>query len=249
MPETFLAYGDKGDRVVALQALLAGSRWGSFHPGPKDGQFGPRTGAACSSAKWHLGYAKSDIQPIAGQPLMDILRGRRELTTLQRLRRKRRLAAEQAAAAAAAPRLKALERAIGELGTVEDPPGSNRIKYSSWFGWGPVAYCVMFVSWCWAPFSGSFKAGTYYANTDVFLLDAKAGRNGLRLTSDPKPGDCGVIDWSGHSDPDHALLVESQDGDQVHTIEGNATDPDTGRQGVFRHERAMRQCWFIRVDN
>ena len=246
---TTLSYGAKGPRVKALQRLLTSNKYRNFKPGPIDGEFGPRTGAACSEAKFWLGYSKRDIKPSAGQPLIERLRGTRPLNPAMVVRRRLHIRAEKAAQAARAIRLKALDRARGELGTVESPNGSNRIKYNDWFGWGPVAYCVIFVSWCYAPFSKWPKAGVRWANTDVMLSDAQNGRNGLRIVSDPKPGDPGVIDWEGHTDPDHALIVERVEVENVHTIEGNATDPATGKQGVFRHVRPMRQCWFFRLDS
>ncbi len=54
------------------------------------------------------------------------------------------------------------------------------------------------------------------------LADAKAGRNGLHLTSDPQPGCPGVIDFDGHSDPDHAITFVRGNGDGTcETIEFN----------------------------
>ena len=40
-----------------------------------------------------------------------------------------------------------LDIARAELGTTESPAGSNKVKYSTWYGLtGP--WCVMFVMWC-----------------------------------------------------------------------------------------------------
>jgi cell wall-associated NlpC family hydrolase len=41
-----------------------------------------------------------------------------------------------------------LDIARAELGTIESPAGSNKVKYSTWYGLtGP--WCVMFVMWCY----------------------------------------------------------------------------------------------------
>ena len=40
----------------------------------------------------------------------------------------------------------------GEIGTREQ--GENVIKYTKWWGWGAVAYCVIGISWAWTRASG-----------------------------------------------------------------------------------------------
>lgn len=38
--------------------------------------------------------------------------------------------------------------ALAEVGETEQPPGSNHIKYTEWYGMGDVAWCAIFISWC-----------------------------------------------------------------------------------------------------
>lgn len=151
-------------------------------------------------------------------------------------------------------RVKALNFAKGDLGLNESPPNSNRIKYTEWWGWGPCAYCVIACSY-WYKKAGSraIVKGSRWANTDNLLHDARLRRNGVRLVTDPKPGDIFVIDFDGHIDPDHAGLVEKViDSRTVQTIEGNTMAGAGGNQaeggGVYRRKRPRYNCWFIRVE-
>lgn len=251
-----LSYGDTGPLVKTAQRLLAGTgtRFRRFYKGPIDGEFGPRTGSACVQAKLILGYRARDVKPSCGQPLMEYLSGKRKLTPAMLVRRHARLAAERLRqreqSKVAKMRRTALAAIKAELGTMERPSGSNVIKYNTWWGWGAVAYCVIGVSWVWVVKVGSkaFKRGVRWANTDAMLADAKAGRNGLRVTDDPKPGCPGVIDFDGHADPDHAITYAGDNGDGTcTTYEFNATSDKTGLQGVVVKRRPLRNCWFFDV--
>jgi len=234
--------GDRGERVRDLQLLLQRNSYGNFYSGALDGIFGKLTAAAVHEAKWLCGYRKGRCSIKAGDRIQAILRGKRRLTTAQRIRRKVRLRR----AAATPLRLKALELARGDLGIREQ--GENIIKFSTWWGWGPAAYCVMAVSY-WYSHAGSRAPvkGSRWANTDALLWDAKLGRNGVRLVTSPAPGDIFLIDFDGHTDPDHAGLVESVGVSTLSTIEGNTIKPGTSVQGVWRRERPRALCWTIRV--
>lgn len=249
MTTNTLSYGDHGPQVKTLQRLLAGSRFGNFHPGPIDGQFGPRTASAVQRAKRALGYQRRDVQPTAGHPLVAYLRGEKNLGPAMKVRRAARLAARarrrKERSKQAVMRLRALAIIKGELGTMER--GENVIKYNAWWGWGAVAYCVIGISWAWVKAgSKSFARGARWANTDAMLADAKAGRNGLSLESDPLPGTPGVIDFDGHADPDHAITYLRGNGDGTcETVEFNAVGQ--GIEGVVRKDRPLRNCWWFEV--
>jgi len=150
-------------------------------------------------------------------------------------------------------RLKALKYAKADLGLNENPVNSNHIKYTEWWGWGPCAYCVIACSY-WYKKAGSDAVikGKRWAGTDNLLADAKARRNGVHITQDPKPGDIMLIDFDGHVDPDHAGLVEAVGSRTVQTIEGNTQSSEYGDQseggGVYRKTRPRWECWFIRVE-
>jgi len=248
-----LRYGDKGPRVKALQGLL---NHNSYRKPRRllvvDGQVGPLTVAAIMGTKYWCGYPKEDIEPVAGGKLMGFLEETMPLPGDYRERRKaRQQKVEDNRAAQTAMdkvRLKALAIIKGELGTREAPNHSNNVPYNNWWGWGNVAYCVIGVSWAWVKAgSTAFKRGSYWANTDAMLADAKAGNHGLHLTSDPDPGCPGVIDFDGHSDPDHAITFVKDNGDgTAQTVEFNSTK--NGVEGVWNQTRPLRNCWWFEVE-
>ena len=237
-----------GSDVRHLQRLLRGA---GMKPGPFDGEFGPRTAAACNHYKWRIGYAPGTCHPVAGGLLFEYLTGKRRPTARMRLRaaaRRRKERQEHAAQGKRrAMRLGALAIIKGEIGTQEQ--GENVIKYTRWWGWGAVAYCVIGISWAWIQAgSKAFRRGARWANTDAMLSDAKAGRNGLHLLDEPLPGCPGVIDFDGHSDPDHAITCIRVEGAEVVTGEFNTTKDGTSLEGVWEKRRALRNTWWFAVE-
>jgi len=256
MSAKLLTYGDHGERVKKLQRLLNDNPY--FKPRRKlavDGDMRSLTCGAVQQAKYRLGYPKASIKPVAGKPLFDYLSKKRPLPDAYLARRKARLAEqtekEKAQSAQTTMRKKALAGVKDELGTMEAGGHSNVIKYNTWWGWGAVAYCVIGVSWAWVTHAGStaFVKGSRWANTDAMLADAKAGRNGLHLTSDPDPGCPGVIDFDGHSNPDHAITYFSDAANGMcETLEFNTTGTN-GMEGVWRKDRPLRNCWWFEVEH
>ena len=247
MPD-MLKYGDHGERVKTLQRLLNTNDY--FKPRRRltpDGQFGTLTCAAVQQAKYRLGYQNDDIEPIAGDALFDYLDETRPLPGEYRARRKARLA--KIAAEAKNPlRLKALAAAKLDVGILEGP--GNAIKFNTWWCEPHAndggAYCVRAGAYWYAKAgSKAVRRGSLWQGCDALLADAKAGRNGVHLTSDPDSGNGFVIDFSGHSVPDHfGLYVKDLGGGRFTSLEANATLAN-GQQGVGYHVRADAQCWFI----
>jgi hypothetical protein len=244
---TYIRRGSKGPAVKHYQERLKAK---GYSPGPIDGQAGNRTCAAFAEAKFGYGYPMSQVKPFCGPKLMLLLDGKAVMTADQKRRHLARVEAEKKREAAVPMRVKAYKEAETELGTFERGGNTNKIKYNDWWGWGAVPYCVIGLSWCYlhiTPPSTAFVRGSRWAGTDNMLADAKAGRNGLRITGDPKRGDCAVIDFDGHVDPDHGILVDRVDANWVWTIEFN-TGGSSGREGVWREKRPRHHCWFIRVE-
>lgn len=114
--------------------------------------------------------------------------------------------------------------AKGEIGTTEDPIGSNQQKYGAWFGSNGVAWCAIFVSWC---------ASQADAPSDVMPHSFAAvgefyewfQRRGLfRAKSSgyiPQPGDLMIQKSAGAS---HIGIVESADESGFKAIEGNSSN-------------------------
>jgi len=250
---TTLHYGSKGQRVKNLQWRINNNTF--YSPRKElvvDGQMGVLTCSAVQQAKYRLGYSRASIKPIAGQLLYSYLSKQRPLPPSLRKRRAARLAklelVKHRQSVQTRLRLRALEIIRHELGTMESPPHSNHIKYNSWWGWGAVAYCVIGVSWAWVKAgSTAFKKGSFWANTDAMLADAKAGRNGIHLTNDPDPGCPGVIDFDGHSDPDHGITFVEDNGDGTcTTYEFNTSSGYM--EGVLKKDRPLRNCWWFEVE-
>ena len=237
----------RGKDVRQVQQLLTKA---GYDPGPKDGIFGPRTGACCNHYKHDVGYKTGNCHPTAGGLLLVYLRGEKKPSAGMRLRALNRRRKSQEQRKRRKMRLAALAAVKAEIGTLEAPNHSNVIKYTKWWGWGACAYCVIGISWVWITKVGSkaFRRGYRWANTDAMLADAKAGRNGLHLLSKPLPGSPGVIDFDGHSDPDHAITCIRVEGAEVVTGEFNTTKDGTRLEGVWEKRRPLRNTWWFAVE-
>lgn len=132
-----------------------------------------------------------------------------------------------------------LDIARREIGTRENPPGSNDVKYTRWYPMVGQPWCDMFVSWVldqagMAPTEG--KHAYTPAHFDAFKARGRAhyGPNGIQ------PGDIVFYDFPGGPDRiSHVGIAETTwNGQWVDVIEGN-TDAAGGRTGgqVIRHRR------------
>lgn len=127
-----------------------------------------------------------------------------------------------------------LDVARSQLGVHEDPPYSNRVKYSLAYGMiGP--WCDMFVWWCGKE-SGNEDAIGRYAFTPSH--EAWFRKNGREVNiREAKPGDIVFFNFIGRTS--HVGIVEANRGDGLITIEGN-TNGSGSRDGgsVIRHFRS-----------
>ena len=124
-----------------------------------------------------------------------------------------------------------LKLAQQEVGYVEAP--GNHTKYGSWYGMDGVAWCAMFVSYCFhfseLPLSIENKQGFAYCPSGTNWFKKQG-----QFFNDPKPGDVVFFDWSGNHSPDaeHVGIVESVNADgTVNTIEGNTSPADNSNGG------------------
>jgi hypothetical protein len=151
----------------------------------------------------------------------------------------------------------ALVRMTHEIGVAESPSGSNRCKYTDWYGMiGP--WCAMFCAWGYELGAGdvdkdspSFVRGERYAYVPYIVGDARAGRYGLQTTDDPQPGDLVCFDWGWDGEFDHVGVFEEWLGaGWFATIEGNTSNADNSNGGqVMRRERSTsgQATVFVRV--
>ena len=235
----------KGNDVKKAQrALNANGAWA----GKVDGIYGPTTAAAAKQAKWMIGYPKAKCTQTYGQALHDYLTGAKKPSLLMRRRAKARNVSNKPM------REKALDESKRWIGTKENPPYSNKVVFSEWYGLrGP--WCAMFVTYCYT------KAGSTsfdpkkarWAYCPFMVNDARAQRNGLIVvpTDKVEPGDIAMFDWQRDGISDHVGIVESKPSKNGNfkCIEGNTSqgnDSDGGE--VMRRNRNKNQVQvFIRV--
>lgn len=142
----------------------------------------------------------------------------------------------------------ALAEAIKHIGVKEDPPNSNRTMFGEWFGVNGVAWCNIFVSYC-------FQIGAHYTIAEGFegkadgvypkgcayvpTTEAWLRTTGMWLGRvPPQRGDIAIYNWDG-GEPDHIGIVESYLGDGKFTaIEGNTSVTNKSNGGEV--QRAVR---------
>lgn len=117
-----------------------------------------------------------------------------------------------------------------QIGTGESPAGSNRNKYTAWYGM-TGAWCFMFQSYAFNHFGALSLIHGKHAYVPSFKGIFNA--HGEFHTSNPKPGDLVAFDFNRSGDPEHIGMVEKVlSGSTIQTIEGNTSDH------VYRRTRA-----------
>jgi hypothetical protein len=126
-----------------------------------------------------------------------------------------------------------------QVGIKENPPGSNRSKFGSWYGLDANPWCAMFVSYCFhqagMPLAIQTKKGFAYCPSGVEWFK-KANR---WSTSNPQPGDVVFYCWRGDGIADHVGIVDRVvSSSEIISIEGN-TSPvnDTNGGEVMSRSR------------
>jgi hypothetical protein len=145
---------------------------------------------------------------------------------------------------------KALAEAVKHLGTKESPANSNKTPFGQWFGVDGVAWCNIFVSYCFVlgaryTLCAGFKGAGVYAKGCTYVPTTEAW---LRATgmwkgaTTPMPGDIAIYNWDG-GDPDHIGIVEQYlGGGKFNAIEGNTKVGNDSNGGeVMRRLRYVSQ--------
>jgi len=158
--------------------------------------------------------------------------------------------------------LAALAEAAKHIGVMEAPPESNRTPFGVWFGVDGVAWCNVFVSYCFAiganyiigsNYPGGKGAGLYPGKGCTYVPTTEAW---LRVTgmwigrATPLPGDIAIYNWDG-GEPDHIGIVSKWLGQgDFEAIEGNtAIGNDSNGGAVMRRTRNLTQVdGFGRVE-
>jgi peptidoglycan hydrolase-like protein with peptidoglycan-binding domain len=241
----------RGDEVKSIQRRLSGVNKfkENYQPGKIDGVFGQTTAAAAQRAKHWLGYPPEKMQRTYGTTLDAYLTDKIKLPEAYQKRRAARIKAKPAIPL----RQKALTEAKKHLGVKESPAGSNRCKFSTWYGiLGP--WCAMFCTWCYDTVgSKAFIRGSRYAYVPYIVQDARRGTNGLAITNSPQPGDLVCFDWTKDGTSDHVGLFEAwtKKAGEFTAIEGNTgigNDSNGGQVMRRTRNRGSVQA-FVRVMN
>jgi hypothetical protein len=137
--------------------------------------------------------------------------------------------------------------AAKEVGYTEIPKNSNKTKYGKWFGFDGVAWCAIFVSWCYnqagTPLPNiGFTKGMAGCQTAVKYFTSKG-----KVTKKPIEGDIVFFDWNGDGRYDHAgLFVKWISTTEFETIEGNTSLANQSNGGaVMRRKRKNKGVLFV----
>lgn len=248
----------RGSSACFAQYILNGNnRLGTdFLKGNVDGVYGPLSAAATKEAKYWIGYPSNKLNGIYGPGLHAYLlpiksKGALPLPNAYKLRRAQRLALLRKGKEIATQRIKAVDIALRQVGTVERPSGSNKVLFSDWYGMrGP--WCAMYISWC------LHQAGIKwfrYAYCPYIEADAKAGKHGMRLIGSKyaTKGDIVLFGFGQREAVHVGFVVKNLGGGWFETVEGNTSAGNGGSQanggGVFKRRRHISQIrCFVRLE-
>lgn len=132
---------------------------------------------------------------------------------------------------------RALTLALSQKGMREHPLGSNRQKYSKYFGFGKQFWCADFVAFCMDK-TGNRDHKVPWGYPSACNNIAKWGRRTGKIHSQPRKGDIFVQKDAEHPEQCiHTGFVTSADGSRFMTIEGNTTGPTNDAVYVASHSR------------
>lgn len=120
-----------------------------------------------------------------------------------------------------------------QLGICENPPGSNNVRYNTWYYGREVMgsaypWCMVFVQWVFA--QAGVKLPVRTASCGALMNAAKAA--GCWVTAGFKPGDVVIYDFHGGAATDHCGIVETELPDYgVQAVEGNTSQSGSQSNG------------------
>ena len=135
-----------------------------------------------------------------------------------------------------------LEIARKQLGVREAPPGSNNVRYNTWYYGREVSgasypWCMVFVQWVFD--QAGVKLPVRTASCGRMMDDAK--RAGNWVTKDFRPGDVLIFNFPGGAATDHCGILKEIRNGKALTFEGNTgstSDADGGQ--VQLRERDLK---------
>lgn len=128
-----------------------------------------------------------------------------------------------------------LDIARAEIGVRESPAGSNCQKYGKAYGWDGVAWCAIFVWWCFHQVDADALLPKKTASCWEMMDAAK--KAGIWKVSGFKPGDVLIYKFGASY---HTGICESVSGNTVTAIEGNTGISNDANGGmVMRRRRSV----------
>lgn len=132
--------------------------------------------------------------------------------------------------------------AVKQLGVRESPPGSNKVRYNTWYYGREVTgsgypWCMVFVQWVFDQAGVSLPQRT--ASCGALMRSAQS--SGCWVEKGFRPGDVAIFNFPGGASTDHCGIIESVIECGVLSIEGNTgstSDADGGQ--VQRRERPLK---------
>ena len=228
---------DRAQRILNLRGYFVGNI---------DGIFGEITARACTEAKFKLGYASKNIKPSYDSTLEAFLTGHKRQTPAMRIRARQRVKKKTLGEQALA---------IGKqyVGVKENPPGSNRVMFSDWYGIvGP--WCAMFVSYCFVKAnSKAFVRGQRWSYCPFLLDDARHNRYGVTAISEDqaRAGDIVLYSWKHDGVANHVgiIVTPPNGGISFIALEGNTGigDDSNGGEVMIRQRHTDDVIGYVRV--
>lgn len=145
---------------------------------------------------------------------------------------------------------KLLDIARNEIGVKEDPPDSNKVKYNTWYYRKEVSgkdfpWCMAWVQFCCHKANVPLPIKT--ASCSALMNAAK--KEGMWFTTDFRPGDITIYDFSGKQrNASHCGIVEKVLPDYgVTAIEGNTSISGSQSNGGMVCRKDRRNKFIIGV--
>ena len=127
------------------------------------------------------------------------------------------------------------------IGVKESPARSNRTMFGEWYGWNGVAWCAIFVSYCF--YKAGMKLPPIQSSKGFAYCPygVKYYKDRGKLDKNPKVGDIVFFDWQGDGVSDHVGIVEKVLGNnKIVSIEGNTSFNNNSNGGeVMRRTRKL----------
>ena len=143
---------------------------------------------------------------------------------------------------------KIIEVAMSYIGTKESPKNSNKTIFGKWANFDGVAWCGLFVSYCYEKAGFKLPKIGFGFNGFAGCQTAVAYfTKNKQVVQNPEPGDIVFFDWNGDGRYDHTgIFVEFIDHDTFHSIEGNTSFTNQSNGGeVMLRKRLRKNVIFV----